>query len=159
MYISEVRITSSPRSTRYLVALAVGSVSLVVGPIVSSPTVLAMERLAAGEMRCFDGELPTGAMIPEGATVAATVTGIRPGGVGFISLHSRDQAFDETSTLNVSPGLNLANTTSYVAGPDGEICVTASVDTDAAIDIVGYDDDDRRRASLRQPYRGETGGG
>ncbi|MGB3734813.1 MAG: hypothetical protein WA964_07645 [Ilumatobacter sp.] len=133
-------IIESSRPSRLFVALVLGVTTLVVGPIISSSTVLAMERLVAGEMRCFDGELPTGAVIPERATVSATVTGIRPGGVGFISLHSREQAFDETSTLNVSPGINLANTTSYVAGPGGEICVTASVDTDAAIDIVGYDE-------------------
>ena len=130
---------SLQRSVRLALALVVGSIVVV---STNAPTASAAALLGAEQTRCLDGELPDGRQIPANATVTATVTGIQPDAIGFISLHAPEQPFDETSSVNVNPGLNLANTTSYTAGPDGGICITSSVTTDATIDVIGYDTTD-----------------
>jgi hypothetical protein len=132
-------LSRSRRTISTLGSLTVALAPIVLTPLISSAPVAAFGRLSAGVTECFSGELPTGRVVPEGALVIATVTGIQPDSIGFISLHRRDQAYAETSSLNINPGLNLANTTSYIAGPDGEICITSSVATNAAVDVIGFD--------------------
>jgi hypothetical protein len=85
--------------------------------------------------RCF-GPDEIGITLPPDALVTATITGIRPAGIGFISIFQRGDPIDATSSLNIKDGLNLANTTTFVTDDDGEFCVHASSYTDATLDII-----------------------
>lgn len=75
---------------------------------------------------------------PRGATaVAITVTATGAVSQGFLSAHSCTGPSGATSVVNVTPGETVAGTAFVPTGTDGQVCVTASTDTDIVVDLSG----------------------
>lgn len=94
-------------------------------------------RRDAGELTRFRiggrGEVPADAI---GAIV--NITAIRPFTVGFVTAWSCEGDRPLASSLNYSPGVTVGNEVVVELGPDGDICLFNSTETDLAADVVGY---------------------
>ncbi len=94
--------------------------------------------LVAGMSRTFP--IPAGTCpIPEIALgYSFNVTVVPPGPLGFITVYPTGQSLPNSSTLNDTLGIVLANAAIVPAGNNGSVDVYASNATDLIIDVNGY---------------------
>ncbi len=79
------------------------------------------------------GEVPADAV-----GVELNITAIQNEGRGFATLYPCTATRPTASTLNYTPGVNIANATTVALNADGEVCVYTSTTAHYALDVVAY---------------------
>jgi hypothetical protein len=80
------------------------------------------------------------ATVPQDAkAVAVNVTAINPMLPGFITLFPCGEELPVASTVNFAAGAIVPNSAIVKVGANGSICLFSNVETDAVLDVNGYD--------------------
>ena len=70
--------------------------------------------------------------------VEVNITAIQNEGRGFATLYPCTATPPVASTLNYTPGVNIANATTVALNADGEVCIFTSSTAHYALDVVAY---------------------
>lgn len=80
------------------------------------------------------GGIPTAGL----TAVEINITATQQKGAGFITAYPAGQARPTASTLNVTRGVDVANSATLRVGAGGAVTVYTSTDTQIIVDVVGY---------------------
>ena len=110
-----------------------------------TPARLVDTRLAnspiSGRLSAGDNIRVSVDVAPDGASAAiVNVVAVNPSSSGFISLTPCNtvSAGDRTSSLNLSPGRNIANSVIVPLSGTGDICIYSSTSTHVIADVTGW---------------------
>ena len=79
------------------------------------------------------------ANIPTGTTgVEVNLTAIDNQARGYATIHPCTTTPPTTSTINYTPGINIANATTVALDPTGHLCIYSHTTTHYALDILAY---------------------
>jgi hypothetical protein len=70
--------------------------------------------------------------------VALNITAVNAAGSGFLSVYPCEATRPDTSSVNFTAGVTVANLVVTAANPGGEVCVYSSASTDVLIDVFGW---------------------
>lgn len=77
--------------------------------------------------------------VPDDAIgVIANVTGVKPFGNGYMTVHGCVEPMPLAASLNYTRDVNLGDEVVVALNGDGELCVFTSADAHLTIDVVGY---------------------
>jgi hypothetical protein len=79
-----------------------------------------------------------GGVAADAVGVELNITAIQNEGRGFATLYPCTAAVPTASTLNYTPGVNIANATTVALNANGEVCLFTNVTSHYALDVLAY---------------------
>ena len=79
-----------------------------------------------------------GGVAADAVGVEVNITAIQNEGRGFATLYPCTAVPPTASTLNYTPGVNIANATTVALNDEGEVCVFTNMSAHYALDVVAY---------------------
>ena len=79
-----------------------------------------------------------GGVAADAVGVEVNITAIQNEGRGFATLYPCTAAVPTASTLNYTPGVNIANATTVALNANGEVCLFTNVTSHYALDVLAY---------------------